>query len=83
MDFDDEFENDEDKKEFESFFEQYKKAKEFQAHANEYHRWLMKELKENSFAVIPQKYTSMPNYPICIFYVKQFQPYPLIGIVLN
>ena len=80
----DDFESEEEKERFNSFFELYKRAKEIQSQTNEYHQWLMHELQENSYAIIPPKYLGgIKNYPVCIFFIKQFQPYPLSLVVLN
>ena len=68
----DAFENEEDRKNFETFYHNYLRSKQTIKIINEYYSWLSSELNEKNYAVVPFKYTGIKNLPLCIIKLPMF-----------
>lgn len=56
-----EFENDDERKDFENTFEKYKKMKKSIQETNDYFTQLSDELNTKGFVIIESKYQHLPN----------------------
>jgi hypothetical protein len=78
---DNEFESEEDKKRFEEIYKNYLRSKKTIQTINEYYVWLGKELAEKNYAVVPFKYTGIPNLPLCILRIPTMNKAVFISIL--
>lgn len=78
---DDKFENEEDRKEFERLYENFKRAKDSMSYVSEYYKWLKQELNTHGYAVVPEKYTGLKNCPICIMRAPEYLHVMFIAIL--
>jgi hypothetical protein len=76
-----EFENDEDRERCEKFYKNYLRDKQQVEFVNGYYRWLGEELAEKNYAILPFKYTGMPNTPLCIFRVPSMNNKAFVSIL--
>jgi hypothetical protein len=79
--FNDEFDDAAERDKFEQFYQNYLRDKKTIEFINEYYIWLSKELTEKNFAVIPFKYTGIPNLPLCILRVPTMNRTIFISIL--
>lgn len=59
--FNDEFENEEDRKEFENTFKKYKEIKKNMQETTDYFNKLTNEINTKGFAIMEGKYRYLPN----------------------
>ena len=78
----DEFSSDKEREEFEKLWARYKQGKEVLKFASEYYKWLGAELQDHGYAIVPEKYTHIPNLPLCLVKLEMF-PHTLAVVVLN
>ena len=76
-----EFDNDEDREKFEKVYQRYLRNKKTIELINEYYIWLGEELAEKNYAVVPFKYTGIPNLPLCIVRVPSLNGMIFVNIL--
>ena len=78
----DEFKDDKEREEFEKLWARYKQGKETMKVVTEYYAWLLGELQDKGYALVPKKFTQIDNLPLCVFKLQMF-PHQLGIAILN